>query len=115
MNSFSGVAVSAVSCLQQSMDGGVPRPGPVGEPVSSKPGASPAGQGETDCSQGRTQPFRALALPAGQARYLLQNRRAVPDDPARCLLFPDREYSVVAHGSGNGSAPADLPLSNPIS
>ncbi|MFB7337528.1 hypothetical protein ACFC00_38885 [Streptomyces adustus] len=48
----------------------------------SPPGAGTARHDEADRSQGRTQPLGALAVPAGQARYLLH------EDPARTHGVP---------------------------
>lgn len=50
-----------------------------------QPGAGPAGQGETECGQGRAQSFRALTVSAGQAGYLLH------EGPARAHGFPAPE------------------------
>jgi len=58
-------------------------------------GAGPAREGETDRGQGRAQPFGPLAVPSGEARYLL-DERATPalGVPAGEPANPQLEYDT---------------------
>lgn len=72
----------------------------------SRPGAGPAGQGETDCGQGRTQPLGALAMPAGQAGYLLHEGSARAHGvPAPEPPNPELEYDASSGARYVGGKP----------
>ncbi len=59
----------------------------------SQPGSGPAGQGETDRRQGRAKPLGPLAVPSGQAGYLLDERTArALCDPTGEPADPQLEY-----------------------
>ncbi len=61
----------------------------------SQAGAGTAGQGKADCRQGGTQPLGALAIPAGQAGYLLHERLArALGAPAPKPPDPQLEYDA---------------------